>query len=92
MGDEAVVSATLMADVCLAFVTAYDDPHRPGHWVTAPRRIALHYLRRWFWVDAPASLPLLEMYSLAVPEAPTLMGPRLVGPHRMGTHPVGPTR
>lgn len=54
-GIELFISLTFLADLWLSFRTAYlvDDS-----WVTSPSAITHHYLRTWFWVDAPAAIPL----------------------------------
>lgn len=52
-----IVDAAFIVDLVLTFFTAFDDPKRPGTWVTDRGQIALNYLRGWFWIDAPASVP-----------------------------------
>ena len=52
---EVTMSFLFLADVVLNFRTAF---FLDGAWVTSPRWIADRYLRGWFWIDAPSSLPL----------------------------------
>ena len=59
---EAAMSLVFITDLMLSFRTAYvrDDT---GRWERDPARIASRYLRGWFWIDAPSSVPveLIEM-------------------------------
>ena len=57
---EASMSFFFLFDVFLNFRTAY---FQEGQWVTSELAIAKVYLRGWFWIDAPSSLPL-EMLDL----------------------------
>ena len=52
---EAAMSIFFLIDVVLSFRTAY---FVDGVWVTDPQMIANRYLKGWFWIDAPSSLPL----------------------------------
>lgn len=52
---EASMSLVFLADLCLAFNTAF---LREDEWVTDRKEIRDRYLRGWFWVDAPSSLPV----------------------------------
>ena len=44
-----------MSDVFVSFNTAF---LLDGNWVFARDRIAQRYLMGWFWVDAPAAIPV----------------------------------
>ena len=50
-----------MVDLVLNFRTAYQEDDR---WIVSRSRIATHYLRGWFWIDMPASIPV-ELIELA---------------------------
>jgi hypothetical protein len=39
------------------FNTVFFD-NATGQWITSRGQIALNYLRSWFWVDAPSSVPV----------------------------------
>lgn len=54
------ISLCFLADLAIAFNTAFMDN---GVWVTSRSAIAARYLRGWFWIDAPSSVPveLIEM-------------------------------
>ena len=54
---EVGMSFCFLVDLIFAFFTAYYDGEK-GEWVTSRSQIAAVYLRGWFWIDAPASLPL----------------------------------
>ena len=51
-------------DMYFTFNTVYFES-ATGQWITARRAIALNYLRSWFWVDAPSSIPveLLDLFT-----------------------------
>ena len=59
---EAIMSLIFLVDVVLSFRTAY---FFEGKWVTAPGAITRCYLRGWFWIDAPSSVPV-ELLEIAV--------------------------
>ena len=61
-----LVQLIFCVDLALNFNTAF---LHHDQWVIHRPTIARHYLRGWFWVDAPASLPLLELYSLMRPDS-----------------------
>jgi hypothetical protein len=48
-------------DLVFSFNTAYLLQEK---WIVHRPSIARNYLRGWFWIDAPASLPLVELLSL----------------------------
>ena len=49
------MSFCFIADLVISFHTAlWVD----GAWVTSKSAIARSYMRGWFWIDAPSSLPL----------------------------------
>ena len=52
---EQVVTGSFLIDVTLNFNTAF--LHEQA-WVTDRSQIAQNYLRGWFWIDAPASVPI----------------------------------
>ena len=58
---EVSMSFCFLADVALTFRTAF---FADGGWVKRPAEITARYLRTWFWIDAPSSLPL-ELLDLA---------------------------
>jgi hypothetical protein len=65
-------------------------------WVTDRGSIALHYLRGWFWIDAPSSLPI-ELIDLALAGDNTALGtwPRVPLPTstprlRLNSRPLSP--
>ena len=51
---EALLQLFFVADVLVAFNTAYLHGER---WIVHRPKIAATYLKGWFWVDAPASIP-----------------------------------
>jgi len=65
--DEAGVTVDLFVqgifclDLVFSFNTAYLLQEK---WIVHRPSIARNYLRGWFWIDAPASLPLVELLSL----------------------------
>lgn len=59
---EVIVSLCFLTDVVLSFRTAFESN---GSWVENPKAIAQNYLRGWFWIDAPSSVPL-ELLDLLV--------------------------
>jgi hypothetical protein len=59
---EATMSIMFLCDLVLTFNTAFIEE---GEWVTSRARIARRYLSRWFWIDAPSSIPV-ELIELAV--------------------------
>ena len=61
---EAIVSIFFVLDLALSFHTAFFDDEA-GSWVTARDRIASRYLKGWFWIDAPSSIPV-EVFELAL--------------------------
>jgi len=60
---EAGAQALFILDVILNFNTAFLHQE---HWIVHRPAIARNYLKGWFWIDAPASLPLIEVYSFAL--------------------------
>ena len=52
---EVTMSFCFLVDCAFSFRTAF---FADGDWVTSPMAIAGRYLRGWFWIDAPSSLPL----------------------------------
>lgn len=63
---ESIVDAIFAVDIILNFVTSYTSE---SSLVTSPRRIALHYLRGYFFVDLIATIPfgyILTSSSFAV--------------------------
>jgi len=63
LGFELGVQTIFILDVVLNFNTAFLNSER---WIIHRPSIARNYLRGWFWIDAPASLPLLEIYSMVI--------------------------
>ena len=61
---EVVMTFAFMLDVIFNFRTAVFD-RESGKWITAPGTIASKYLRGWFWIDAPSSVPV-EIIALYV--------------------------
>ena len=59
---EVCVSLLFLTDLLLSFGTAYDED---GAWVHDRGKIASKYLRGWFWIDAPSSIPV-ELLELAL--------------------------
>lgn len=53
---ETGVTLLFLVDVCISFNTAYMS--EDGQWVVYRPAIAGMYLRGWFWVDFPSSLPV----------------------------------
>ena len=53
---EQLLTAAFMVDVGFNFNTAHSD--NADSWVTDRREIALRYLSGWFWIDAPACVPV----------------------------------
>jgi hypothetical protein len=52
---ELLISLCFIVDLSFSFRTAF---FQDGVWVKSRKAIALQYFRSWFWIDAPASLPL----------------------------------
>ena len=57
---EASMSLLFLTDLVLSFRTAFLVD---GLWVASPDLIAKRYLKSWFWIDAPSSVPV-ELISL----------------------------
>ena len=51
------VTLTFLADVVFNFNTAYIDD-TDGQWIIYRPAIAAMYLRGWFWIDFPSSIPM----------------------------------
>lgn len=51
-----LVDIVFMTDLCMNFNVAY-RPHPHADLVTNRSKIAVNYLRRWFWIDLVASVP-----------------------------------
>ena len=62
---EVLISLIFVADVVLTFHTSLIDAH--GGWVMDRSSIASSYVRGWFWIDAPSSVPV-ELIALVVPQ------------------------
>ncbi len=54
-----------IADVGINFITGYFD-HEVGKYVFDRRLIARKYLRGWFWIDFPTSIPTGLIFELAL--------------------------
>ena len=54
---EVCMTFSFIVDIYLTFNTVYFD-NGTGQWITSRRAIALNYMRSWFWVDAPSSVPV----------------------------------
>ena len=54
---EVCMTFSFIADMYFTFNTVYFDSGT-GQWITTRRQIALNYLKSWFWVDAPSSVPV----------------------------------
>ena len=54
---EVGMTFAFMLDVCFNFRTTVFD-RESGKWITNPGAIASKYLRGWFWIDAPSSVPV----------------------------------
>ena len=52
---EASLSMVFLADLVLSFNTAY---LQDGEYVSSRAAIAARYLKGWFWIDAPSSIPV----------------------------------
>ena len=55
---EQAILVAFIVDLAVSFNTAYLHNER---WVVHRPAICRNYLKGWFWVDAPASLPLVEV-------------------------------
>lgn len=51
------IDLIFLIDIALSFRTSYEDPQRPGEWVTKAWPIAWHYLSGWFFPDVLGSIP-----------------------------------
>ena len=51
-------------DICLSFVTCYSQN---GRYISDLGKIANNYLRGWFWVDVPGSIPFDKIVMLVTP-------------------------
>ncbi|KOO24404.1 voltage-gated ion channel superfamily [Chrysochromulina tobinii] len=54
---EILISIAFMLDVVITFNTVVYEA-TTGTWVLSRRQIAQRYLGGWFWIDAPASVPV----------------------------------
>ena len=72
---EVLISLIFVADVVLTFHTSLIDAH--GGWVMDRSSIASSYVRGWFWIDAPSSVPV-ELIALVVPQNDNLQLLRLL--------------
>ena len=70
---EATMSLVFVADLALSFNTAYLVE---GEWVMDRRMIARRYFAGWFWIDAPASVPV-ELIELLTPDSSSNVVPAL---------------
>ena len=61
---EVSMTFAFIVDMYFTFNTVYFD-NLSGQWVTSRGAIAGAYLRSWFWIDAPSSLPI-ELLDLVI--------------------------
>jgi len=61
---EVTVTLFFILDMYFTFNTVYFDL-TSGEWVVDRRRIAGNYLKSWFWIDAPSSVPV-ELIDVAL--------------------------
>ena len=56
-----LLSLVFLLDTAFSFRTAFEED---GQWVKQPGQIASAYLKSWFWIDAPSSVPveLIDMF------------------------------
>mmetsp|Transcript_16868 Transcript_16868/g.55188 ORF Transcript_16868/g.55188 Transcript_16868/m.55188 type:complete len:904 (+) Transcript_16868:89-2800(+) len=73
---EFLIDIYFYIDLVLNFFTAYYDDH--GRLVPQRPRIIMHYLSRWFWLDALAAIPFDYMTSGAGNLSNVLKFPRLL--------------
>ena len=68
---ELFMSCAFLLDMYFTFNTVYFDPDT-GSWVVNRADIARAYLKRWFWIDAPSSVPveLLDLFLWTESESP----------------------
>ena len=52
---EQIVTFSFLTDVCFNFNTAFLEDER---WIIDRGKIAQNYLKGWFWIDAPSSVPV----------------------------------
>jgi hypothetical protein len=64
---EASMSILFLCDLMLNFNVAYIEE---GEWVTSRAVITQRYLSRWFWIDAPSSIPV-ELIELGLQDSKT---------------------
>ena len=58
------VDVYFLVDICLTFRTGYID--KDGVFITNPCRVAVEYLKLWFWIDLFTSLPITTFLELAL--------------------------
>ena len=58
------VDIYFLIDICLTFRTGFIDKN--GNFVTKPWRVAVDYLKMWFWIDLFTSLPITTFIELAM--------------------------
>ena len=58
------VDVYFLFDICLTFRTGFIDKN--GSFVTKPWRVAIDYLKMWFWIDLFTSLPITTFIELAI--------------------------
>ena len=54
---EVSMTFSFILDMYFTFHTVYFD-NNSGQWITNRGAIAVNYLKSWFWVDAPSSVPV----------------------------------
>ena len=67
---EVSMTFAFIADIYFTFNTVFFDT-LTGNWVTSHRTIAANYLRGWFWIDAPSSVPV-EIINIFLEHSNTL--------------------
>lgn len=65
---EVSVTIVFMTDLVLNFNTAF---LADNYWVVSRQRIAANYLRGWFWIDMPSSIPV-ELIGLVLEDTGNL--------------------
>jgi hypothetical protein len=67
VGLETLVDIYFCVDVALVFFTGYFTT--AGQYIYSPRRVAVKYLRGWFFVDLISSVPIDLILELALPSS-----------------------
>lgn len=60
-----IIDVFIAIDITFWFVTSFED-HESGRMVASKRRIALNYLKLWFWIDLLSTIPFEVVLEIVV--------------------------